>query len=364
MNKFILAFLISFTLISGGASAQIKLPKPDHVVILILENHGLAEIIGSADAPYINSLADSGANYLMLFSGSNQGMTDNSIPPNLPLTSPNLGAALLEKGLTFTGYSEELPSAGYTGEAYAGYVRKHNPWVNWQGTGVNGIAPALNQPLTSFPVTGFQNLPTVSIIVPNLIHDMHDGPIAQGDQWVKENFDAYVRWAKENNSLFILTFDEDDRNHNNNITTIFTGSNVKKGKYDKRIDHLSVLRTIEDIYELSHSGASATNDPITDCWLNSPLSVKSLAASPLKSLNVFPNPSTNQDVQVNLTNDWKGNVEIVLYDITGKKLKEVKLSKDSTRLSTIMGMQSVEKGIYFIEARFGTKKEIQRIEKN
>ena len=32
-------------------------PRPDHVVIVIEENHSYSEIIGSSAAPYINSLA-------------------------------------------------------------------------------------------------------------------------------------------------------------------------------------------------------------------------------------------------------------------------------------------------------------------
>ena len=38
-------------------------------------------------------------------------------------------------GRTFVGYSEDLPSVGFTGDSaggVSGYVRKHNPWVNWQ----------------------------------------------------------------------------------------------------------------------------------------------------------------------------------------------------------------------------------------
>jgi hypothetical protein len=36
-------------------------PRPDHVVIVIEENHSYSEIIGSSAAPYINSLAVQGA---------------------------------------------------------------------------------------------------------------------------------------------------------------------------------------------------------------------------------------------------------------------------------------------------------------
>ncbi|HNP99284.1 MAG TPA: acid phosphatase, partial [Bacteroidia bacterium] len=64
------------------------IPKPDKVVICILENHGYPQVIGSGAAPYINQLAGMGANmvefyalthpsqpnYIMLFSGENQGV--------------------------------------------------------------------------------------------------------------------------------------------------------------------------------------------------------------------------------------------------------------------------------------------------
>src|SRR3954466_15058398 len=90
-------------------------PRYDHVVIVVEENHSLSNIMGNVDAPYINSLAATGAsfsnmygmihpsqpNYLELFSGSIQGATTNAVPLNpqglpttqSPFTAPNLGAA-------------------------------------------------------------------------------------------------------------------------------------------------------------------------------------------------------------------------------------------------------------------------------
>src|SRR3989442_11512744 len=82
-------------------------PRPDHVVIVIEENHSYSEIIGSPAAPYINSLAAQGAlftqsyaithpsqpNYLDLFSGSNQEVTADSCPHYC--TTDNLALYLL-----------------------------------------------------------------------------------------------------------------------------------------------------------------------------------------------------------------------------------------------------------------------------
>src|SRR5205085_9435855 len=113
-------------------------------------------------------------NYLQLFSGSNQGVTDDNVPANLPFITPNLGAELLNQSKTFVGYSEDLPSVGYTGATSGNYARKHNPWVNWQGTALNGIPSTDNQPYTAFP-TNYNLLPTVSFVIPNQNNDMHNG---------------------------------------------------------------------------------------------------------------------------------------------------------------------------------------------
>lgn len=258
-----------------------SLPRPDHIVIVIEENYSYSQMIDSPNAPYINRLAAQGAvftqsfgitypsqpNYLALFSGSTQGITDNSCPHTF--TTPNLGQALLAAGLTFAGYSEDLPSMGSLVCRMGLYERKHNPWVNWQNSINNGIPATANLPMTSFP-TEYSKLPTVSVIVPNQANDMHNGKgpeaIQAGDRWLQEHLDAYVQWAQQHNSLLIVTWDEDNKKENNRILTLFVGPMVQAGRYEQRITHYNVLRTIEDLYGLSHAGASADAAPITKIW--------------------------------------------------------------------------------------------------
>ena len=127
------------------------------------------------------------------------------------------------------------------------------------------IPAADNLPFTSFP-TDFATLPTVCFVVPDLQHDMHDGSIATPNAWLKDNLDSYVQWAQTHNSLFILTFDEDDTSHANQITTLFVGPMVVPGSYGESINHFNVLRTVEEMYGLPYAGASATATPITDVW--------------------------------------------------------------------------------------------------
>lgn len=278
-------------------SAFAALPRPDHVVVVIMENHSYNQIIGNAQAPNINALAKAGAlfvpdasdptasrsgshavrhpsqpNYLELYAGSNEGTVQDGYPGSTsepfasapPFNAPNLGAQLLAKGLTFATFSESLPAVGSDVEAFSTdpaktqYERKHNPAVNWQAKDApanNHLPLDLNQPF--FPLAGkantgfpsdFSKLPTVSIVVPNQQSDMHDGSVAEGDTWLKKNIiDTYLVWAKTHNSLLIVTFDEDgDDTPSNLITTIFAGPMIKPGQYtelDLNLANPDVART-------------------------------------------------------------------------------------------------------------------------
>lgn len=288
---------------------------PDHIVIVMEENHSFSEIIGSSSAPYINSLAQQGAlftnsfaiehpsepNYLDIFSGSNQGITNDNCPVG-PFSVGNLGSELIGAGKTFTGFSEDLPSAGSLICTSGAYARKHNPWSDFSNVPANG-----NQPFTSFP-TDFTTLPVISFVVPNLNDDMHDGTIQQGDSWLQTHIDPYVQFAKTHNSLLIVTWDEDDGSMSNQIPTIFLGPMVKQGQFGETIDHFNVLRTLEDLYGLPHAGQSANVSPITDVW-NTNQPDFSLSASP-NSLTLVQGNSGNSTITVNPVNGFNGTVSL------------------------------------------------------
>lgn len=266
------------------------LPRYDHIVVVIEENKDYAQLIGTnTPAAYINSLLSEGMlftnshaithpsqpNYLDLFSGSDQGVNGDACSASGTFPQPDLGGQLISAGFSFAGYSESMPSAGYTGcydtptSIGSLYARKHNPWANF--TDVNGSTTNLTY--SSFPTTsaGFSKLPTVSFVIPNLQDDMHDGSVQQGDTWLKQNLSAYVEWARTNNSLFILTTDEEDESNGiesnpNQVATIFVGQHVQVGTNNANISHYSVLRTLEDMYGLMPANNAATASDITGIW--------------------------------------------------------------------------------------------------
>ena len=263
---------IAQTETDANVAVPAALPLPAHVVVVIEENHGYSQVIGSTQAPYINTLASEGAlftnshaiihpsepNYLAFFSGSTQGIIDDSCPHIF--SAANLGSELIAAKKTFTGYAEGLPSVGSQVCVSGEYARKHAPWIDF-----SNVPSGDNKPFTSFP-TSFANLPTISWVVPNLLDDMHDGTIQQADSWLQTHLQAYVTWAKTNNSLLIITWDEDQGTTANRIATIFVGPMVKPGKYSENINHYNVLRTLEAIYGLPYAGKSASVTTITDVW--------------------------------------------------------------------------------------------------
>jgi phosphatidylinositol-3-phosphatase len=250
------------------------LPVPSHIVVVMEENHSYSDIIGNtSQAPYMNQLANDGAlmtssyavthpsepNYMALFAGSTFGLTADTCPVSEGTTA-NLGSELLAAGYTFKGYSEGLPKTGSTTCTSGNYARKHSPWINF-----SNVPTADSLPFSSFP-TNYASLPTLSFVIPNLNDDMHNGTIAEADTWLKTNMSAYATWAQANNSLLIVTWDEDDYTENNQIPTIIVGAHVTTGKYSETINHYNLLATLEKMYGLTPVGSSAGASVISDIW--------------------------------------------------------------------------------------------------
>jgi acid phosphatase len=252
-------------------------PRFDQVVVLIEENHGNDAVIGNPDARYLNHLRGRGAyfthmhgethpsqpNYLYLFSGDNHGVTDNT-PLADKLDAPNLGGQLFAAGLKFKGFAQSLPIDGFEGATSGAYVRKHNPWVNFAD-----VPSGSNLRFERFPhdANGYKKLPPVSFVVPDEDHNMHTGTIAQADAFVRDNLLDYANWATKHNSLLIVTWDESDDAADNRIPTFFVGANIVPGKYHASLNHLNILRTLEEMHGLQAFAGEASTRAITEVWL-------------------------------------------------------------------------------------------------
>jgi acid phosphatase len=243
----------------GNALASV----PDHVVIVIEENRSVSQIMGYPGASFLNQIAAGGAlftdfyalthpsqpNYIHFFSGDSLGVLDNEVPAGVPFNVPNLASAISAAGRTFTHYSEDLPFTGFDGPTFGAYASKHNAAVHWQSPspGIYQLPLEANKPFSDFPAD-FSRLPTISIVIPNLNNDMHDGTVEQGDAWLAQHIGPYAQWAMTHNSLLVITWDEDEFEQRNRIPTILYGPMIRPGEYQSTYTLHNLLRTLCDLY--------------------------------------------------------------------------------------------------------------------
>jgi hypothetical protein len=261
-------------------------PAADHVFLILLENHGFSQVIGSAAMPYLNSLASQHAlatnyfanthpsigNYFMLTTG-NIETNDDAFAGTV--SSDSIPRAFAASGKTWKAYMESLPSTGYTGGDVYPYFKHHNPFAYM--TDVLGSSAELANlaPYTQLAADlGAGTLPNFAFIAPNAEDDAHDCPtggstcldtdkLTAADNWLKNNIDPLIKSPALANSVFIIVFDESDvdpANGGGKVAMVMAGSHVKTAfKSTTLFQHQSTLQLVMDLLRVAdHPGNSAT----------------------------------------------------------------------------------------------------------
>ena len=243
-------------------------PPLTHAYVIVLENRAYEGIVGSPDAPYLNSLIaryglaqsyqavahPSQPNYVALVSGSTNGVTDDE--PH-DINAPNVFDQLEQAGRTWRVFAEDYPGGCFTGatatdgrDGTGTYARKHNPAISFPAISGTPSRCANIQDLTSFDPAAAD----VEFIIPNQCHDMHSCSTAEGDAWLKQFVPTILDSAtyKSGGALFI-TFDEssDADKVSNHVATIVASPLVPAGSQSAvPHTHYSLLRTLEDAWHL------------------------------------------------------------------------------------------------------------------
>lgn len=268
--------------VTSGSSTTGTIPSSSHVFVVVEENHSYSQVIGSSSMPYLNSLATkyglatqyyanthpSIGNYFMMAAG--QTITNNDSYCST-LTNDNIVRHLLYAGKTWKAYAESLPSVGYTGCGSGYYVKRHNPLAYF-----SDVANS-SQKYNLVPFTQFSkdltnnNLPNFSFIVPNLIHDGHDGSLSTADAWLKTNIAPLISSATfQRDGILIIVFDEsvnsDSAHGGGHIACVVIGPKVKLGVRSTTLyQHQNMLKTVMKALGLSsYPGAASSAAGMTD----------------------------------------------------------------------------------------------------
>ena len=263
---------------TGPTPPPSSIPNFSHVYVIIFENKEYSSVVGSSSAPYINSLISqyglstsfyaerhpSEPNYIALTSGGTQGIADDGVY--------NLGVNNLFDQITASGRTWKSVMQGYPGNCSAvssssakvdgvgksgAYVRKHNPAISY--TSISGNAAKCTN-ITN--LAGFDPAAAnFQFITPNMINDMHDGTVADGDNFLKAFLPEITSSSAFANSVVYVTFDEGTTNVNGggHIMTIAITPNMTAGyKTSAAYTHYSMLRTIEQAWGLPYLGGASS----------------------------------------------------------------------------------------------------------
>ena len=238
--------LFFLALLLTAAFGWAAVPPASHVVVVLEENHPYSSVIGNSSMPYINSLATKYAlstqyyanthpsigNYLMMTAG--QIITNNDGYMST-ISSDNVVRHLLTVGKTWKSYAESLPSTGYSGGDQYPYIRHHNP-LSYFSDVVNSSVQKLNLVSFSRFASDLANnsLPDYSFIVPNQLHNAHDGTLAAADSWLKTNIAPLIASAGfQKDGLLVILFDEsynsDTAYGGGHVAAVVIGPQVKHG---------------------------------------------------------------------------------------------------------------------------------------
>jgi hypothetical protein len=270
---------------------------PPHIMLIVMENREYGSIIGSSNAPYINSLAatyrsatkwyavqhNSPHDYVQLLAGSDLGF-----PNGTPYSAKTVVDELNAKGvpIPWQAYMESMPSKCFTGTTADGlYDTIHNPfryftnynstqstgWCNNANVNTEGVLPYPGSTALVSTLNG-PNAPDFVWITPNDCHNMHGDTktgstcassttsqlTKAGDTWLSSNLGPVIssQWFSQN-GIIIITWDEGTTNlgccgltaPGGHIATVVISSNNKgKGNFTSIGDNYGTLAAIEKAY--------------------------------------------------------------------------------------------------------------------
>jgi hypothetical protein len=283
---------------TGGACAGVPEPAPQpsvsvsppardsghKVMIIAEENHGYGQIIGSSHAPFLNRLAadfgiatnyDAGypahcpslAAYILLTSGTTDGICDDKAPKAHPLTGDNVFQQIGSSGRQWRGYAESAPGTCVL-QDHNRYLVRHVPatyyrpvrddcgrWVVPLGTTGAG---ALHDDVTA------GTLPAYAFVSPDACDDMHGASgcprdlIAAGDDWLRGWLSQIMAGPdyRAGRLTVIVTWDE-GTSRSNHIATLVIAPAVRHVSTSEPLTHCSTLRFTEEQLGLPLLGCAA-----------------------------------------------------------------------------------------------------------
>ena len=265
------------------------------VFVIVTENTNWSTIQGTPDAPYINSLLPKASyctryydnplgvhpsepNYIWIEAGFHLGLTTDYDPsPANVASADHLTKQMDAAGLSWKTYAEDAPPGTCPIAMKGNYAPKHVPQVFFSdvvGDPPSATSPQCIRHVVPYPELARDlasgNVPRYAFVVPNQCNDMHGGlhcPIfgqtRLGDDWLAQNLPPILQSrAYADGGAIFIAWDESIHGEHP-IGMIVLSPAAKGGGYQStaKYYHSSLLRTLQEIFDLSPLLGDAANQP-------------------------------------------------------------------------------------------------------
>jgi hypothetical protein len=277
----------SSTTAAAGWAGPCGRPGPapqsyDHVIWIWMENKNLSAVLDSTNAPFMSGLAESCGtalqyvdhgvrpslpNYIAATSGDIQGVHDDAFPSEHPLNVDNIFRQVRRVGKTAKSYEEAMPS-NCALRSTSRYAVKHNPAAYYVSDEDRSACEHDDVAFDQFLPDLAVGLPNFSLITPDICNDMHDCPVATGDQWLQTVVPAITSSStyRDGGTAVFIVFDESQGDERMPFIAIAPPI-VPGTRAEAEIDHYSLLAFTEDAFGITtRLGKAADASSLADAF--------------------------------------------------------------------------------------------------
>jgi phosphatidylinositol-3-phosphatase len=245
-------------------------PKVTRVVLVIEENHEFGQIIGSRRAPFLNQLAAHGTllthyyaithpslpNYVALLAGSPLGIHGDCRRCHRP--GRNLVDQLERAHISWKAYYQGLPAPCSAVVKAGAYAKKTDPFAYLDDVRTSPARCHRVVPLDQLRLDLRRGrLPRFVVIVPDLRHDMHSGPVGEADVFLRRlDRELATSSSWQPGTVLVVTFDEGTTSlglhgrGGGHVATVVAGPGVPARHDATPYTHYALLRSIEHRFGL------------------------------------------------------------------------------------------------------------------
>jgi membrane-associated phospholipid phosphatase len=251
-------------------AARRPAPRVTRVVLVIEENHEFGQVIGSRRAPFLNRLAAHGTllthyyaithpslpNYMALVAGSPLGIHGDCRRSHRP--GRNLVDQLERAHIAWKAYYQGLPAPCSAVVEAGAYAKKTDPFAYLDDVRTSPARCHRVVPLDRLrPDLRRGRLPRFVVIVPDLRHDMHSGPVGEADGFLRRLYRELATSSEwRPGTVLVVTFDEGTTSRGRHgrgggqVATVVTGPGVPARHDATPYTHYALLRSIEHRFGL------------------------------------------------------------------------------------------------------------------